>query len=188
MNTNLNKYSNNDWTLWVKLVKKTYKSQGINLTQQQALIVSKDSYPGKGNVIGKDEKKLKIPFNENIPENPVRRKKEPPPKKEAKIYTRENEYRERGKKNEYREMEKKKLPKREKYYESSESESEESPPPKRKTNRYVKKSTEHRKYIESDSDTPPRRNKREEEIPPRRRRKESDKYDSPQKRKYRNNK
>jgi len=94
MSKNLQGYSgatNSDWGLWLKLVKKAYKSQGHDLTQQQLMIVAKESYPGKGNVIGKNENKLKIPVNDDIPANPVRRKKEPAPKKKPEVYRRDEE-------------------------------------------------------------------------------------------------
>jgi hypothetical protein len=90
MSTNLEGYkrnNNKDWSEWVKLVKKAYKSQGHTLTQQQALIIAKQSYPGKGNVIGREtELEGTVPVKgDEIPENPVRRKKEPAPKKEPRV-------------------------------------------------------------------------------------------------------
>ena len=94
-NTNLDSYkrvNNSDWNTWIKLVKKVYKANGHILTQQQALIVAKDSYPGKGNVIGRNEDLLAetIPVKgDEIPPNPVRRPKKPAPKKEPETHYRD---------------------------------------------------------------------------------------------------
>ena len=91
---NLEKFNtgnNGDWSAWVKLVKKTYKSQGMNLTQAQALILAKQSYPGKGNVIGRPEESFHVPVvsKSEVPPNPVRRKKQPAPTNSPPEYRRE---------------------------------------------------------------------------------------------------
>jgi hypothetical protein len=71
------KSNNSDWLAWIKLVKAAYKAKGIVLTQQQLMIQSRDTYPGKGNVINKDIKIDSIPLKQanEIPPNPERRKK-----------------------------------------------------------------------------------------------------------------
>ena len=86
---NLTRGTNNEWALWVKLVKRAYKQKGHVLTQQQALMVAKQTYPGKGNVVMDSHTVDNIPVSDDIPENPVRRKKEPAPRKEAEVYQRE---------------------------------------------------------------------------------------------------
>ena len=77
--TNLNPHGgNSDWALWVKIVKNAYKDKGINLTQPQSLIIAKQSYPGKGNVIGHEtEHSVPVMDKSDVPPNPVRRKKQP---------------------------------------------------------------------------------------------------------------
>jgi hypothetical protein len=120
MSTNLEGYkrnNNKDWSEWVKLVKKAYKSQGHTLTQQQALIIAKQSYPGKGNVIGREtELEGTVPVKgDEIPENPVRRKKEPAPKKEPRVQ------KERGRR------ERDEEPRRRRKYVSESDESDEEP-------------------------------------------------------------
>jgi len=74
--SNLNPHGgNSDWSLWIKLVKAAYKEKGINLTQPQALIIGKGSYPGKGNVIGREsEHSIPVLEKSQVPPNPVRRK------------------------------------------------------------------------------------------------------------------
>jgi hypothetical protein len=69
-------------------VKKVYKSKGHNLSQQQALIIAKESYPGKGNVLGRDEKEFKIQVKSQLPPNPVRVKRDPIPKQKPAILKR----------------------------------------------------------------------------------------------------
>lgn len=85
------KHANSDWNLWVSLVKKAHKLQGIHLTQAQTLMVAKNSYPGKNNVL-KDTDPATIPTlaKEEIPANPPRRKKQPAPTRAPpKLETRE---------------------------------------------------------------------------------------------------
>ena len=92
-NFKTNNSHNQDWNIWVKLVKKAYKSQGYNLTQQQALILAKESYPGKGNVLNKLENNELIEpdliqISKELPKNPTRRKKEKIPKSPPEVYNR----------------------------------------------------------------------------------------------------
>ena len=84
MSTNLQNYNpthaTSDWNLWVSLVKKAHKSKGINLTQAQSLILAKDSYPGKGNVLANtDPSSIPTVDQAQVPPNPTRRKKAPAP-------------------------------------------------------------------------------------------------------------
>jgi len=164
--TNLDNYTkctNSDWAMWVKMVKKVYKDKGHNLTQQQALIVAKDSYPGKGNVINRNPKELdrmeqKIPINDELPPNPVRRKKEPKPKEKPEVYRRERE------------------PPRNRRLNYS---SEDSPPRRyKKTRDYTPPRRD---------DTPPRRRRRDDTPPssfPRSRKQRRDETPSPRRRRY----
>ena len=146
MNSNLSNFktaNNSDWSTWVKLVKKVYKAQGYNLTQQQALIIAKESYPGKGNVVGNDEKKLEndIPVHgDKIPENPVRRKRQPPPTEAPKTYKRDNKTRK---------------PHRDEYDECPRGRSRE------------KENRRKRDLYSSDEESPPRRRQSQKEKPPR---------------------
>lgn len=94
MSRNLEKFnrsSNADWCNWCKVVKKVYKAQGVNLTQQQTLILARDNYPGKGNVTNKKQNILeqKVVVKQQIPVNPVRQKRAPLPKEKPPVYKRE---------------------------------------------------------------------------------------------------
>lgn len=86
---NLDGYTkgNNEWAQWVKFVKKCYKEEGHTLTQQQALILASKTYD-KGNVLNNINNK-NLNTDLEIPENPVRQKKEPAPKKKPMVYKRE---------------------------------------------------------------------------------------------------
>ena len=101
MSTNLQNYnprqSTNDWNLWVSLVKKAHKAKGIHLTQAQSLMIAKDSYPGKGNVLASTtpDDIQTIP-QEQVPANPPRRKKIPPPSRPPRLDTRERSPRRRS--------------------------------------------------------------------------------------------
>ena len=91
MSKNLDKFvtksANADWQDWVRLVKQAYKSKGYNLTQAQALIIAKRSYPGKGNVQG--VKNSEIPVEEElIPDQPKRRPKPVASKEPPRVYGR----------------------------------------------------------------------------------------------------
>ena len=179
--SNLDNYTrgtNSDWALWVKLVKRVYKEKGYNLTQQQALIVAKDSYPGKGNVVNRKEKELnkmtnEIEIKDELPENPVRRKKEPKPKEKAEIYRREKSP-PRNKKLKYDYDDD--LPPRRRRERSPEPRRrrERSPEPRRRRERSPESKKRRERNYDYDDDTPPRRSKyysSDEESPePRRRR------------------
>ena len=86
---------NNEWCEWVKIVKKVHKHNGITLSQNQALIIAKSSYPGKGGVFGVSnpeelEKRVSVDAD-NIPPNPVRQKKVKKEVEVAKTYQRDEE-------------------------------------------------------------------------------------------------
>ena len=93
MSTNLEKYrtsNNQDWSLWCKLVREAHKRQGIVLSQPQVLLIAKNSYPGKGNVVCNQET-LNVPVSkpEEIPPNPPRTKKVKAPKGKEPVYGRD---------------------------------------------------------------------------------------------------
>lgn len=172
---NVTRGTNSDWAMWVKMVKKAYKAKGYNLTQQQALMVAKDSYPGKGNVINRKPKELDkmangIQINDEIPENPVRRKKEPKPREKPEVYRRE------------------KSPPRNRRLKYS---SDDSPPRKyKKTRQYKREDREDSPRRSRDDrndrkESPPRRRRERSRSPPRRNKYYSSDEESPPRRRKR---
>lgn len=160
--SNLDNYTrrpNNDWALWVKLVKDAYKQKGHILTQQQALMVAKQTYPGKGNVVMDKQTVCNIPVNDNIPANPVRQKKKPAPKKEVEVYERERSppRNKRSRKIEY----------------SDDEDSYDSPPRRQRRYRDETPSPPRRRRNETS-----RRRREETPSPPRRRRQKKEYIDS----------